>query len=155
MLALIAIVTFISNGTSTHLLPEFIGSAHGLHHRRGRIILWGVRARRGALSYEVAASGSVLTPIRLTADLRSFSLPLVLCIGVSAAHIGWAAGGFVLGAWRRINNGLTPRYFETTLPYQLVFAAEGLTSARRTSVMARSPPNFCLAARRCHGLLPC
>lgn len=120
--ALIAIVTFISNGTSTHL-PEFI-AAHGLPIAVG--ILWGV-GQTGARFLEVA-SGSVLTPIRLTL-LTVFFIPLCFALGISSTHIGWAAGGFVLG-YGAIN-GLTT-VFKATLPLQL-FAAEDY--ARRTGVL--------------------
>ncbi|HGH5977566.1 TPA: MFS transporter [Kluyvera georgiana] len=120
--ALIAIVTFISNGTSTHL-PEFI-AAHGLPIAVG--ILWGV-GQTGARFLEVA-SGSALTPIRLTL-LTVFFIPLCFALGISSAQIGWAAGGFVLG-YGAIN-GLTT-VFKATLPLQL-FAAEDY--ARRTGVL--------------------
>lgn len=120
--ALIAIVTFISNGTSTHL-PEFI-AAHALPIAVG--ILWGV-GQTGARFLEVA-SGSALTPIRLTL-LTVFLIPLCFALGIGSTHIGWAAGGFVLG-YGAIN-GLTT-VFKATLPLQL-FAAEDY--ARRTGVL--------------------
>lgn len=120
--ALIALVTFISNGTSTHL-PEFI-AAHGLPVAVG--MLWGV-GQTGARFLEVA-SGSALTPIKLTL-LTSFFIPLCFALGISSTHITWAAGGFVLG-YGAIN-GLTT-VFKATLPLQL-FAAEDY--ARRTGVL--------------------
>ena len=120
--ALIALVTFISNGTSTHL-PEFI-AAHGLPVAVG--MLWGV-GQTGARFLEVA-SGSALTPIKLTL-LTTFFIPLCFALGMSSTHIAWAAGGFVLG-YGAIN-GLTT-VFKATLPLQL-FAAEEY--ARRTGVL--------------------
>lgn len=120
--ALIALVTFISNGTSTHL-PEFI-AAHGLPVAVG--MLWGV-GQTGARFLEVA-SGSALTPIKLTL-LTTFFIPLCFVLGMSSTHITWAAGGFVLG-YGAIN-GLTT-VFKATLPLQL-FAAEEY--ARRTGVL--------------------
>ena len=120
--ALIALVTFISNGTSTHL-PEFI-AAHGLPVAVG--MLWGV-GQTGARFLEVA-SGSALTPIKLTL-LTSFFIPLCFTLGISSTHIAWAAGGFVLG-YGAIN-GLTT-VFKATLPLQL-FATEDY--ARRTGVL--------------------
>lgn len=119
---LIALVTFISNGTSTHL-PEFI-AAHGLPVTIG--ILWGV-GQTGARFLEVA-SGSALTPIKLTL-LTTFSIPLCFLLGISNAHIAWTAGGFVFG-YGAIN-GLTT-VFKATLPLQL-FAAEDY--ARRTGIL--------------------
>lgn len=120
--ALIALVTFISNGTSTHL-PEFI-AAHGLPVAVG--MLWGV-GQTGARFLEVA-SGSALTPIKLTL-LTTFFIPLCFALGISSTHIAWAAGGFVLG-YGAIN-GLTT-VFKATLPLQL-FAAEDY--AHRTGVL--------------------
>ncbi|WP_368893530.1 MFS transporter [Kluyvera ascorbata] len=119
---LIVLVTFISNGTSTHL-PEFI-AAHGLPVTIG--ILWGV-GQTGARFLEVA-SGSALTPIKLTL-LTTFSIPLCFLLGISSAHIAWAAGGFVF-CYGAIN-GLTT-VFKATLPLQL-FAAEDY--ARRTGIL--------------------
>lgn len=120
--ALIALVTFISNGTSTHL-PEFI-AAHGLPAAVG--MLWGV-GQTGARFLEVA-SDSALTPIKLTL-LTTFFIPLCFALGMSSTHIAWAAGGFVLG-YGAIN-GLTT-VFKATLPLQL-FATEDY--ARRTGVL--------------------
>lgn len=120
--ALIALVTFISNGTSTHL-PEFI-AAHELPVAVG--MLWGI-GQTGARFLEVA-SGSALTPIKLTL-LTTFFIPLCFALGISSTHIAWAAGGFVLG-YGAIN-GLTT-VFKATLPLQL-FAAEDY--AHRTGVL--------------------
>lgn len=119
---LIALVTFISNGTSTHL-PEFIAS-HGLPITVG--ILWGI-GQTGARFLEVA-SGSALTPIKLTL-LTTLFIPLCFALGISSTHIAWAAGGFIFG-YGAIN-GLTT-VFKATLPLQL-FAAEDY--ARRTGVL--------------------
>lgn len=111
--ALIALVTFISNGTSTHL-PEFIAS-YGLPVTIG--ILWGI-GQTGARFLEVA-SGARLTPLRLTL-LTTTLLPLCFLLGLNAASLCWAVGGFVF-SYGAIN-GLTT-VFKATLPLQL-FPAE-------------------------------
>lgn len=120
--SLIALVTFVSNGTSTHL-PEFIASV-GLPVAVG--MLWGI-GQTGARFLEVA-SGSALTPLRLTI-LTTSLMPLCFALGLSSAFLPWAAGGFVLG-YGAIN-GLTT-VFKATLPLQL-FAAEDY--ARRTGLL--------------------
>lgn len=120
--ALIALVTFVSNGTSTHL-PEFIAS-YGLPVATG--MLWGV-GQTGARFLEVA-SGSALTPLRLTL-LTTFLMPLCFALGLSGPCLAWAAAGFVLG-YGAIN-GLTT-VFKATLPLQL-FAAQDY--ARRTGIL--------------------
>lgn len=117
--ALIALVTFISNGTSTHL-PEFI-AAHGLPVAIG--MLWGI-GQTGARFLEVA-SGSALTPMRLTL-VTTLLIPFCFALGMSSAHTLWAAAGFVFG-YGAIN-GLTT-VFKATLPLQLFSAEE---YARRT-----------------------
>lgn len=119
--SLIALVTFVSNGTSTHL-PEFIASV-GLPVAVG--MLWGI-GQTGARFLEVA-SGSALTPLRLTL-LTTTVMPLCFALGLSGSYL-WAAGGFVLG-YGAIN-GLTT-VFKATLPLQL-FAAEDY--ARRTGIL--------------------
>lgn len=119
---LIALVTFVSNGTSTHL-PEFIAS-YGLPVGVG--MLWGI-GQTGARFLEVA-SGSVLTPLRLTL-LTTLLMPLCFALGLSGPYLAWAAGGFVLG-YGAIN-GLTT-VFKATLPLQL-FAAEDY--AHRTGIL--------------------
>ncbi|MFL3315241.1 MFS transporter [Klebsiella michiganensis] len=120
--SLIALVTFVSNGTSTHL-PEYIASV-GLPVAVG--MLWGI-GQTGARFLEVA-SGSVLTPLRLTI-LTTLLMPLCFALGLSGPYLSWAAGGFVLG-YGAIN-GLTT-VFKATLPLQL-FAAEDY--ARRTGIL--------------------
>ncbi|VDR25450.1 Major Facilitator Superfamily [Raoultella terrigena] len=120
--ALIALVTFVSNGTSTHL-PEFIAS-YGLPVAAG--MLWGV-GQTGARFLEVA-SGSALTPLKLTL-LTTLLMPLCFALGLSGPYFAWAAAGFVLG-YGAIN-GLTT-VFKATLPLQL-FAAQDY--ARRTGVL--------------------
>lgn len=120
--ALIALVTFVSNGTSTHL-PEFIAH-YGLPVAAG--MLWGI-GQTGARFLEVA-SGSALTPLRLTL-LTTLLMPGCFAIGLSSPYILWAAGGFVLG-YGAIN-GLTT-VFKATLPLQL-FAAEEY--ARQTGIL--------------------
>ena len=120
--SLIALVTFVSNGTSTHL-PEYIASV-GLPVAVG--MLWGI-GQTGARFLEVA-SGSVLTPLRLTI-LTTLVMPLCFALGLSGPYLSWAAGGFVLG-YGAIN-GLTT-VFKATLPLQL-FATEDY--ARRTGIL--------------------
>lgn len=120
--SLIALVTFVSNGTSTHL-PEFIASV-GLPVAVG--MLWGI-GQTGARFLEVA-SGSALTPLRLTI-LTTLAMPLCFALGLSGSYLSWAAGGFVLG-YGAIN-GLTT-VFKATLPLQL-FATEDY--ARRTGIL--------------------
>lgn len=120
--SLIALVTFVSNGTSTHL-PEFIAS-FGLPVTVG--MLWGI-GQTGARFLEVA-SASALTPLRLTI-LTTLLMPLCFALGLSGRYLSWAAGGFVLG-YGAIN-GLTT-VFKATLPLQL-FAAEDY--ARRTGIL--------------------
>lgn len=120
--ALIALVTFVSNGTSTHL-PEFIAH-YGLPVAAG--MLWGI-GQTGARFLEVA-SGSVLTPLRLTL-LTTLLMPVCFALGLSGPYLIWAAGGFVLG-YGAIN-GLTT-VFKATLPLQL-FAAEDYAS--RTGIL--------------------
>ena len=119
---LIALVTFISNGTSTHL-PEFI-AAHGLPVAIG--MLWGI-GQTGARFLEVA-SGSALTPMRLTL-ITTLLIPLCFALGMASSHMVWAASGFVLGYGAV--NGLTT-VFKATLPLQLFTAGE---YARRTGVL--------------------
>lgn len=119
---MIALVTFVSNGTSTHL-PEFIASV-GLPVAVG--MLWGI-GQTGARFLEVA-SGYALTPLRLTI-LTTSLMPLCFALGLSGAFLSWAAGGFVLG-YGAIN-GLTT-VFKATLPLQL-FAAEDY--ARLTGIL--------------------
>ncbi|STW05424.1 major facilitator superfamily transporter [Klebsiella grimontii] len=125
--SLIALMTFVSNGTSTHL-PEFIASV-GLPVAVG--MLWGI-GQTGARFLEVA-SGSALTPLRLTL-LTTLVMPLCFALGLSGSYLSWAAGGFVLG-YGAIN-GLTT-VFKATLPLQL-FRRGGLCPANRHSVDSRA-----------------
>lgn len=120
--SLIALVTFVSNGTSTHL-PEFIACV-GLPVAVG--MLWGI-GQTGARFLEVA-SGYALTPLRLTI-LTTSLMPLCFALGLSSAFLSWAAGGFVLG-YGAIN-GLTT-VFKATLPLQLFAAAD---YARLTGIL--------------------
>lgn len=120
--SLIALITFVSNGTSTHL-PEFIAS-FGLPVAVG--MLWGI-GQTGARFLEVV-SGSILTPLKLTI-LTTFLMPLCFVVGLSGPYLSWCAGAFVLG-YGAIN-GLTT-VFKATLPLQL-FAAEDY--AQRTGVL--------------------
>lgn len=119
---LIALVTFISNGTSTHL-PEFIAN-HGLPVAIG--MLWGI-GQTGARFLEVA-SGSALTPMRLTL-VTTLLIPFCFALGMSSGYTLWAATGFVFG-YGAIN-GLTT-VFKATLPLQLFSAEE---YARRTGTL--------------------
>ncbi len=119
---LIALVTFVSNGTSTHL-PEFIAH-YGLPVAAG--MLWGI-GQTGARFLEVA-SGSQLTPLRLTL-LTTLLMPVCFALGLSGPSFIWAAGGFVLG-YGAIN-GLTT-VFKATLPLQLFTPEE---YARRTGIL--------------------
>jgi MFS family permease len=118
----IALITFVSNGTSTHL-PEFIASV-GLPATVG--MLWGI-GQTGARMMEVMA-GSTLTPFRLTL-FTALAMPLCFLAGVSASTYIWAAAGFVLG-YGAINGLVT--IIKATLPLQL-FPAEDY--ARRTGVL--------------------
>ncbi|HHG8771722.1 TPA: MFS transporter [Raoultella planticola] len=120
--ALIALVTLVSNGTSTHL-PEFIAS-YGLPVAVG--MLWGI-GQTGARFLEVA-SGSALTPLRLT-RLTTLLMPLCFALGLSGPYCAWAAAGFVLG-YGAIN-GLTT-VFKATLPLALFAAGD---YARRTGIL--------------------
>lgn len=120
--AFIALITFVSNGTSTHL-PEFIASA-GLPIAAG--MLWGI-GQTGARFMEVVA-GARLTPLRLTL-ITAMAMPLCFLLGLSGPLFAGSAAGFVLG-YGAIN-GLTT-IVKATLPLQL-FAAEDY--ARRTGVL--------------------
>ncbi|MCG0458013.1 MFS transporter [Enterobacter cloacae complex sp. ECC445] len=120
--AFIALITFVSNGTSTHL-PEFI--AHfGLPVAIG--MLWGI-GQTGARSMEVLA-GAHLTPFRLTL-FTAFAMPLCFLLGLSSALFVWCAAGFVLGYGAM--NGLVT-IVKATLPLEL-FSAESY--ARRTGML--------------------
>jgi len=118
----IALITFVSNGTSTHL-PEFIASV-GLPASVG--MLWGI-GQTGARFTEVVA-GAHLSPLRLTL-ITALAMPLCFLTGLSASTFIWAAAGFVLG-YGAINGLVT--IVKATLPLQL-FPAEDY--ARRTGVL--------------------
>ena len=120
--AFIALITFVSNGTSTHL-PEFIASV-GLPVTIG--MLWGI-GQTGARFLEVVA-GAGLTPLRLTL-LTALAMPVCFMLGLSSTLFLWSAAGFVLG-YGAINGLVT--IVKATLPLQL-FAPEEY--ARRTGVL--------------------
>ncbi|WP_039029700.1 MFS transporter [Leclercia adecarboxylata] len=120
--AFIALITFVSNGTSTHL-PEFIASL-GLPVAVG--MLWGI-GQTGARFLEVIA-GAGLTPLRLTL-LTALAMPVCFLLGLSCLLWLWSAAGFVLG-YGAINGLVT--IVKATLPLQL-FAPEEY--ARRTGVL--------------------
>ncbi|HDS9358588.1 TPA: MFS transporter [Enterobacter chengduensis] len=113
----IALVTFVSNGTSTHL-PEFLVS-FGLPVSAGA--LWGV-GQTGARLMEVLAGGR-LTPIRLTL-FTALAMPVCFLIGLSSSAFAWSAAGFVLG-YGAINGLIT--IVKATLPLEL-FSAERYAS---------------------------
>lgn len=120
--AFIALITFVSNGTSTHL-PEFIASV-GLPVAVG--MLWGI-GQTGARFLEVVA-GAGLTPLRLTL-LTALAMPVCFLLGLCSTLWLWSAAGFVLG-YGAINGLVT--IVKATLPLQL-FAPEEY--ARRTGVL--------------------
>ena len=120
--SLIALVTFVSNGTSTHL-PEFIASV-GLPIALG--MLWGV-GQTGARSLEVLA-GARLTPFKLTL-FTALAMPLCFLLGMSSALFAWCAAGFVLG-YGAINGLVT--IVKATLPLER-FSPESY--ARRTGML--------------------
>lgn len=118
--AFIALITFVSNGTSTHL-PEFI--AHfGLPVAIG--MLWGI-GQTGARSLEVLA-GARLTPFKLTL-FTALAMPLCFLVGLT--QFVWCAAGFVLG-YGAINGLVT--IVKATLPLEL-FSTESY--ARRTGML--------------------
>ncbi|UQQ49959.1 MFS transporter [Enterobacter roggenkampii] len=120
--AFIALITFVSNGTSTHL-PEFIAH-YGLPVAIG--MLWGI-GQTGARSLEVLA-GARLTPFTLTL-FTALAMPLCFLVGLSSALFVWCAAGFVLG-YGAINGLVT--LVKATLPLEL-FSAESY--ARRTGML--------------------
>lgn len=113
----IALITFVSNGTSTHL-PEFI-SSFGLPVAVG--MLWGI-GQTGARFMEVLA-GARLTPLKLTL-FTALAMPLCFLIGLSSTLFAWCAAGFVLG-YGAINGLVT--IVKATLPLEL-FSAERYAS---------------------------
>ncbi|HBU6132012.1 MFS transporter [Enterobacter sp. 168J2] len=113
----IALITFVSNGTSTHL-PEFIAS-FGLPVAVG--MLWGI-GQTGARFMEVLG-GARLTPLKLTL-FTALAMPLCFLIGLSSPLFAWCAAGFVLG-YGAINGLVT--IVKATLPLEL-FSAERYAS---------------------------
>ncbi|MCP1114978.1 MFS transporter [Enterobacter bugandensis] len=113
----IALITFVSNGTSTHL-PEFIAS-FGLPVAVG--MLWGI-GQTGARFMDVLA-GARLTPLKLTL-FTALAMPLCFLIGLSSTLFAWCAAGFVLG-YGAINGLVT--IVKATLPLEL-FSAERYAS---------------------------
>jgi hypothetical protein len=120
--AFIALITFVSNGTSTHL-PEFIASA-GLPVAIG--MLWGI-GQTGARLMEVIA-GHQLTPLRLTL-FTALAMPICFLLGLSSSVFAWSAAGFVLG-YGAVNGLIT--IVKATLPLEL-FDAQSY--AKRTGVL--------------------
>lgn len=113
----IALITFVSNGTSTHL-PEFIAS-FGLPVAVG--MLWGM-GQTGARLMEVLA-GARLTPLKLTL-FTALAMPLCFLIGLSSDMLAWCAAGFVFG-FGAINGLVT--IVKATLPLEL-FSTERYAS---------------------------
>ena len=120
--AFIALITFVSNGTSTHL-PEFI-THFGLPVAIG--MLWGI-GQTAARSLEVLA-GARLTPFKLTL-FTALAMPLCFLVGLSSSQFVWCAAGFVLG-YGAINGLVT--IVKATLPLEL-FSTESY--ARRTGML--------------------
>ena len=118
----IALITFISNGTSTHL-PEFI-SHFGLPVAVG--MLWGF-GQTGARLGEVLA-GPRVTPLTLT-RFTALAMPLCFLLGLSSTAYAGCAAGFVLG-YGAINGLVT--IVKATLPLAL-FSAESY--ACRTGIL--------------------
>ncbi|MEP9793406.1 MFS transporter [Klebsiella sp. CB_Kp191] len=122
----IALITFISNGTSTHLpefishfgLPEFI-SHFGLPVAVG--MLWGF-GQTGARLGEVLA-GPRVTSLTLT-RFTALAMPLCFLLGLSSTTYAGCAAGFVLG-YGAINGLVT--IVKATLPLAL-FSAESYAS---------------------------
>lgn len=120
--AFISLITFVSNGTSTHL-PEFIANA-GLPVTIG--MLWGI-GQTGARLLDVMA-GARLTPTQLML-ITALAMPLCFLLGISSSVFIESAAGFVLG-YGAINGLVT--IVKATLPLEL-FAPEDY--ARRTGVL--------------------
>ena len=120
--AFIALITFVSNGTSTHL-PEFIANA-GLPVTIG--MLWGI-GQTGARLLDVMA-GARLTPTQLML-ITALAMPLCFLLGISSSVFIESAAGFVLG-YGAINGLVT--IVKATLPLEL-FAPEDY--AQRTGVL--------------------
>lgn len=105
----IALMTFVSNGTSTHL-PELIAN-FGLPVTVG--MLWGV-GQTGARLLDVL-SGQRLTPARL-AVITSLLIPLCFLLALTAKVAPAAIAGFALG-YGAVNGLMT--VVKATLPLQL------------------------------------
>ena len=120
--AFISLITFVSNGTSTHL-PEFIANA-GLPVTIG--MLWGI-GQTGARLLDVMA-GARLTPTQLML-ITALAMPLCFLLGISSSVFIESAAGFVLG-YGAINGLVT--IVKATLPLEL-FAPEDY--AQRTGVL--------------------
>ncbi|QMR74619.1 MFS transporter [Enterobacter sp. RHBSTW-00175] len=118
----IALITFVSNGTSTHL-PEFI-THFGLPVVVG--MLWGF-GQTGARAMEVMA-GTRITPFNLTL-FTAIAMPICFLVGLSSALFVWCAAGFVLG-YGAINGLVT--LVKATLPLEL-FSPESY--AARTGIL--------------------
>jgi MFS family permease len=112
----IALITFISNGTSTHL-PEFI-SHFGLPVAVGMLWGFGQTGARG----EVLA-GPRVTSLTLT-RFTALAMPLCFLLGLSSTTFAGCAAGFVLG-YGAINGLVT--IVKATLPLAL-FSAESYAS---------------------------
>ncbi|RRF73336.1 MFS transporter [Klebsiella pneumoniae] len=112
----IALITFISNGTSTHL-PEFI-SHFGLPVAVG--MLWGFGQTGARLGKCWPVPVTSLTLTRFTA----LAMPLCFLLGLSSTTFAGCAAGFVLG-YGAINGLVT--IVKATLPLAL-FSAESYAS---------------------------
>lgn len=112
----IALITFISNGTSTHL-PEFI-SHFGLPVAVG--MLWGFGQTGARLG---SAGRSRVTSLTLT-RFTALAMPLCFLLGLSSTTFAGCAAGFVLG-YGAINGLVT--IVKATLPLAL-FSAESYAS---------------------------
>ncbi len=113
-----ALITFISNGTSTHL-PEFINH-FGLPVAVRYAV--GIRPDRRAQLGEVLA-GPRVTSLTLT-RFTALAMPLCFLLGLSSTTFAGCAAGFVLG-YGAINGLVT--IVKATLPLAL-FSAESYAS---------------------------
>ncbi|HEX4502034.1 MAG TPA: MFS transporter [Scandinavium sp.] len=118
----IALMTFVSNGTSTHM-PELIASC-GLPVTVG--MLWGI-GQTGSRLLDVL-SGSRLTPVQL-AIITSALIPLCFLLALTGTHFACAIAGFILG-YGAVNGLMT--VVKATLPLQL-FSLEHY--AERTGIL--------------------
>lgn len=118
----IALMTFVSNGTSTHL-PELI-SSFGFPVALG--MLWGV-GQTGARLLDVL-TGSRLSPVSL-ALVISLLIPCCFWLALSAQHAPVCIIGFVFG-YGAVNGLMT--VVKATLPLQLF---DPLNYAERTGLL--------------------